>query len=88
MNVFFFSLYSTTFLPSIFDCWYILDLDHTADVQLHCWGSNLLEAFQNMAPCMLNYMTDINNVKIDPEESLEIIVQGTVFAPLYMSIVD
>eukprot|EP01038_Epipyxis_sp_PR26KG_P010488 gene10488-14095_t len=51
-------------------------LDHTADVQCHTWGSTLKEAFENMAPCMLNYMTDISNITSDPEESLELTVCG------------
>ena len=53
-----------------------LDLDHTADVQCHSWGSNLKEAFENMAPCMFNYMTDLLTVIINPESTIEITVKG------------
>ena len=34
------------------------------------------EAFQNMAECMTNYMTDINLVDIDEEETHELKVSG------------
>ena len=53
-----------------------IDLDHTADVQCHAWGSNMIEAFQNMAECMMNYMTDIELVAADPEETHEMRISG------------
>ena len=43
-------------------------LDHTADVQCHSWGPTLETAFENMAPCMFNYMTDLALVKEDEHE--------------------
>ena len=46
-------------------------LDHTADVQLHAWGSNLKEAIENVATAMFGYMTDIETVAMDV--ALEII---------------
>ena len=49
-------------------------LDHTADVQLHAWGSNLQEAFENVAAAMFGYMTDIETV--DMEVALEIEAEG------------
>lgn len=52
------------------------DLDHTADVQCHSWGKSILEAFENMAPCMLNYMTDIMLVQVNPDESIQLEVRG------------
>ena len=54
----------------------MLDLDHTADVQCHAWGATLVQAFEHMAPCLLNYMTDISIVNADPEETIEIHVEG------------
>ena len=46
-------------------------LDHTADVQCHAWGNSLEHAFENMAPCMFNYMTDLALVKEDLKSSLD-----------------
>ena len=37
-------------------------LDHTADVQLHAWGDELNEAFEQVALCMFNYMTPIKGI--------------------------
>ena len=49
-------------------------LDHTADVQLHAWGTNLQEAFENVAAAMFGYMTDIETV--DMEVALDIEAEG------------
>lgn len=43
----------------------VVDLDHTADVQLHAWGSTLVEAFENVATAMYGYMTELDTVEID-----------------------
>ena len=51
-------------------------LDHTADVQLHAWGTSLLSAFENIVPCMFNYMTDIATVHIDVDKCVEFTVSA------------
>ena len=53
-----------------------LDLDHTADVQCHCWGRSVVDAFANMAPCMFNYITDLTTVLIDPKKTIKFTVKG------------
>jgi SHS2 domain-containing protein len=53
------------------------DLDHTADVQCHAWGDSMKHAFENMAQCMVNYMTDISLIHEDPREQITITVAGT-----------
>ncbi len=54
----------------------VTDLDHTADVQFHVWGSTLEEAFQNIAPCFANYVTDINTVDISPDKIMDFEAEG------------
>lgn len=39
-------------------------LDHTADVQLHGWGNDLKQAFEQVALCMFNYMTPLEGVEV------------------------
>lgn len=51
-------------------------LDHTADVELHVWGESLKRAFETVVPCMINYMTELESIEEDPDETLHIIVSG------------
>jgi SHS2 domain-containing protein len=73
LNVFFVKIIDY-FLSLI--CIWNIDLDHTADVQCHAWGDTLIEAFEHMATCLMNYMTDLELVEIDPIETVIITVQG------------
>eukprot|EP01036_Dinobryon_divergens_P026613 gene26613-35286_t len=57
-------------------------LDHTADVQCHVWGKSMEEAFQTMAVCLINYMTDISLIEIVDEETISINVTGHDFHSL------
>lgn len=47
-------------------------LDHTADVQIHAWGDDLREAFENAAVAMTAYITDINKIEISKKETLQV----------------
>lgn len=47
-------------------------LDHTADVQIHAWGDDLKETFENAAIAMTAYITDINKVDIVTKETINV----------------
>ena len=44
--------------------WKFAYLDHTADVQLHAWGANLAEAFEQVVVAMMNYITPLHAVEV------------------------
>lgn len=46
-------------------------LDHPADVQLHGWGDDLSEAFEQVAVAMFGYMTEIDKVDIHMTHDVE-----------------
>nr|XP_022912895.1 protein archease-like [Onthophagus taurus] len=46
-------------------------LDHTADVQIHAWGSNLKEAFEQCGIAMYGYMTELETVEIKQMSEIE-----------------
>lgn len=46
-------------------------LDHPADVQIHSWGDDLTEAFEQAAVGMFGYMTEIDKVDISITQNIE-----------------
>jgi len=47
-------------------------LEHTADVYIAAYGRNLAEAFENAALAMFETMTDVNTVKPEIREDVEV----------------
>lgn len=47
-------------------------LDHTADVQIHAWGNDLQEAFENAAVAMTAYITDIEPIALSKKETISV----------------
>ncbi|XP_028406098.1 protein archease-like [Dendronephthya gigantea] len=46
-------------------------LDHTADVQLHAWGDDLKEAFEQVGLAMYGYMTELSTVDVERTETIQ-----------------
>jgi len=42
-------------------------LDHTADIQVHSWGDDMIEALENSAIGMFGYMTELDKVEFRTE---------------------
>ncbi|VDL61090.1 unnamed protein product [Hymenolepis diminuta] len=62
-------------------------LDHTADVQIHAWGKDIREAFEQAAMGMFSYMTtDYNSVDI--KQTYEIEAEGSDMENLLFRFLD
>ncbi|XP_013383173.1 protein archease isoform X1 [Lingula anatina] len=61
-------------------------LDHTADVQLHSWGDDIKEAFEQVAMAMFGYMTEIEYVEMLDKQSIE--AQGEDIESLLFHFLD
>lgn len=65
-----------------------VDLSHTADIQLHSWGRDLKEAFEQAAICMFGYMTELSKVDVDFSACFEINVSGHDLESLLFRFLD
>lgn len=63
-------------------------LDHTADVQLHSWGSTLGDAFCQTALAMYTYMSEPGAIKVDPACSRVIEARGHDVITLMFQFLD
>uniref|UniRef100_UPI00358F7913 protein archease isoform X1 n=2 Tax=Myxine glutinosa TaxID=7769 RepID=UPI00358F7913 len=61
-------------------------LDHTADVQLHAWGSTLQEAFEQVTTAMFCYITDL--AVVEPLHTVEIEAEGGDMMSLLYNFMD
>ena len=50
--------------------------NHTADIQIHAWGTSLSEALSEVVQSMIGYMVKLDNVEIDKHECRRVSVQG------------
>ena len=44
-------------------------LDHTADIQLHSWGSSLQEAMEALVMALFGYMTQLSLIEVNDHDS-------------------
>lgn len=61
--------------------------DHTADVQIHAWGSSLSESFENTALAISAYMINLNTVEIS-ETSKKVHASGSDLIDLLYSFLN
>ena len=61
-------------------------LDHPADVQLHAWGDDLKEAFEQVGMAMFGYMTEID--KVEMKEIREVEAEGDDMMGLLFHFLD
>lgn len=62
-------------------------LDHTADVQIHSWGTDLKESFENAAMAMFGYMTT-DYSRVDMTRVHEITVESNDMMNLLYHFLD
>ncbi|BFU25544.1 archease [Entamoeba histolytica HM-3:IMSS] len=61
-------------------------LDHPADVILHSWGQNIIEAFENAAAGMFNFMSDLT--KVEEKEIKKISIDATSYEEALVKFLD
>jgi len=62
-------------------------LDHTADVQIHAWGSDLKEAFESAALSLSDYISELHTIE-GTGEPIEISVSGHDLYSLLYAFLD
>ena len=53
------------FTDNVFPAFLIIDLDHTADIQIHAWGRDLAQAFEHAGHAMYNYMVPLDEIAVN-----------------------
>ncbi|EDR29512.1 hypothetical protein, conserved [Entamoeba dispar SAW760] len=61
-------------------------LDHPADVILHSWGKNIIEAFENAAAGMFNFMSDLT--RVEEKEIKTISIDATSYEEALVKFLD
>lgn len=62
-------------------------LPHTADVQLHSWGENIEQAFEQVTVAMFGYMTELDRIDIERKEIVQV-EGGTDLKSLLYKLMD
>ena len=63
-------------------------LDHTADVQLHSWGTSLEEAFGQQVIAMMALITELPTVHLAPPVLAEVASTGHDLHSLFYNFLD
>jgi len=63
-------------------------LDHTADIQLHGWGPTVSNAFEQGALAMFNYISELDNYEVIPEQNVSVSVEGHDMQSLLFNFLD
>ncbi|KAH7700502.1 archease [Aphelenchoides avenae] len=62
-------------------------LDHTADVQLHAWGSSLEESIEQLCVSMYGYMTEEIG-SVEPVYSMDFTASGADLSSMIFNLLD
>eukprot|EP00041_Stephanoeca_diplocostata_P005138 m.56837 g.56837 ORF g.56837 m.56837 type:complete len:202 (+) comp15596_c0_seq2:98-703(+) len=63
-------------------------LDHTADIQIHAWGTTLENSFEQAVLGMFGYMTELKHVEIDDTATMEFEAEGHDMLSLLFNLMD
>lgn len=65
-----------------------IDLEHTADIQIHSWGNTVIESFTQCSYALYDYMTNRESVKEDKDYTTIVIVEGDSVEGLLYNFLD